>query len=140
MKTLIEVANRYLGEDESVVDRDVFTLAYVEAALWSSMDDNDEPLDKNYSWKDIAPETLKNMEIDCKRFQEENRDLYIKAGWSDEQAGHDFWLSRNGHGAGFFDRVTDTEENSKIGDILQDKAKEYGQVDLYVGDDGKIYN
>ena len=49
-----------------------------------------------------------------------------------EVAGHDFWLSRNGHGAGFFDG--DWPEN---GDKLQAAAEKYGQVDLQV-DDGVI--
>ena len=32
---------------------------------------------------------------------------------SDENIGHDLWLSRNGHGAGFFDRDY-TEEEEKV--------------------------
>src|SRR5215213_9921810 len=50
------------------------------------------------------------------------------------QAGHDFWLTRNRHGAGFWDRG--------LGDLsnrLSDASKVYGEVDLYVGDDGQIY-
>jgi hypothetical protein len=52
------------------------------------------------------------------------------SGLSDKRAGHYFWLSRNGHGSGFFD------ENL---DALQDAAKAYSEFDLYVGDDGVIY-
>ena len=55
---------------------DDFTLAYIEAALWSSNDDSTpqggEPLDANYGIDDIDPDTLAAMIEDCRRFQEEN--------------------------------------------------------------------
>lgn len=53
---------------------------------------------------------------------------------TDEQDGHDFYLTRNGHGVGYWDRGY-----GPIGDILTDAAKSYGTSGLYVGDDGKIY-
>ena len=55
--------------------------------------------------------------------------------WSgEERAGHDFWLTRNGHGAGFWDRGL-----GDLGDRLSAAAKVYGECDLYPGDDGLIY-
>ena len=91
---------------------DDFTLAYIEAALWSSNDDSTpqggEPLDANYGIEDIDPDTLAAMIEDCRRFQEENAaDLarYDHPQWTAaELGGHDFWLTRNGHGCGFWDR------------------------------------
>ncbi len=81
---------------------DTFTLAYIEAALWSSMDDADdrggEPLDANYSLADIAPDTLAKIEADCRAFQRDNAD---DIGTDFERAGHDFWLTRNHHGPAF---------------------------------------
>lgn len=44
-----------------------------------------------------------------------------------EQVGHDFILSRNHHGAGFWDRG-----NGLVGDKLHDMATEYGDVYLDV--------
>jgi hypothetical protein len=113
---------------------DSFTRSYIETALWSSMDNaNDqggEPLDENYSAADIDPHTMAQMIADCTAFQERNAELLSDSGLSDKRAGHYFWLSRNGHGSGFFD------ENL---DALQDAAEAYGEFDLYVGDDGVIY-
>ena len=115
---------------------DAFCTAYVEAALWSSTDNSNEqggdPLDQNYSVEDISPETMKQMHADCASFQEK--------AWDDisddvEGAGHDFWLTRNGHGAGFWDGDWPEE----IGERLTALSKEYGEVDLYVGDDGKVH-
>ena len=53
---------------------------------------------------------------------------------SDEMLGHDIWLSRNSHGAGFFDRGYDKE----IVEILMDAARSLKGVDLYVTSDMKI--
>jgi len=61
---------------ENTAQLDDFTLAYIEAALWSSNDDSTpqggEPLDANYGIDDIDPDTLAEMIEDCQRFQEEN--------------------------------------------------------------------
>ena len=48
---------------------DDFTLAFLEAALWSSIDDDGEPLDNRHSIADIDPGSLARMAEDCKRFQ-----------------------------------------------------------------------
>ena len=110
---------------------DTFTEAYVIAALWSSTDHNDEPMDKNYGIAEIAPEALEKMIKDCAEFQE--------AHWADisddlERAGHDFWLTRNGHGAGFWDG-----DWPEAGDRLTDAAHAFGDVDLYISDDGQVW-
>lgn len=112
-------------------DIDTFTAAYITCALWSSTDDNDIPLDSNYSIEDIAPGTLAAMVADCIKFQTDNMEMII-----DDlgRAGHDFWLTRNGHGTGFWDG--DWPEH---GDALTVECKKYGECDLYVGDDGRIY-
>jgi len=102
-----------------------------------------EPLDRNYSASDIAEETLTRMREDCEQFQSANEDLlegyYAELPASEwgpvAQGGHDFWLSRNGHGAGFFNRGVSQD----IADELQDKGRAYREFDLYVGDDGLVY-
>ena len=58
---------------------DDFTKAYIEAALWSTTGDNDEPLDEKYGIEDIDPETLDKIKADCKKFQEQNKELLNKA-------------------------------------------------------------
>jgi hypothetical protein len=112
-----------------------FLQAYIFAAIWSTIDDNGEPLDVNYSANDLAPEALKRMEKDCNDFQKANADTLQASGLSDEQAGHDFWLTRNGHGTGFWDRGI-----GENGEKLTEAADAYGECNLYVGDDGKIYS
>jgi hypothetical protein len=113
---------------------DSFTRAYFETALWSSTDESNDqggdPLDDNYSIDDISPETRTEMISDCADFQERYSKLLVESGMDFSRAGHNFWLSRNGHGAGFFD--DDQDE-------LQEAAKSYGEFTLYVGDDGQIH-
>lgn len=110
-----------------------FVRSYLETALWSSTDDNEEPLDKNYDISDFAPETLKEMIADCEDFQESNFQLLQDL--PEGKVAHDFWLTRNRHGAGFWDG--DYPED--IGEKLTDAAHVYGSCDLYVGHDGLIH-
>lgn len=120
-------------------------MAYIEAALWSSNDESTpqrgEPLDANYSIEDIDADTLEKMIDDCSRFQEENAAdlaLYDHPQWTTaELGGHDLWLTRNGHGAGFWDRTDCLPKDA--GERLTAAAKKYGEVYLYLGDDGVIY-
>lgn len=113
---------------------DAFTTAYLECALWSSTGEDEQPLDDDHSTDDIALEALQSAIGDCRDFQDEYADMLLEADLSDEQAGHDFWLTRNGHGAGFWDRGLGV-----IGDRLSKACKAYGTVHLCVGDDGKVY-
>jgi hypothetical protein len=114
---------------------DTFTRAYVECALWSTNDESDEqggePLDRNYDVRNIEPETLARMAEDCQEFQRQAGEAIV----SDlARAGHDFWLTRNGHGAGFWDG--DWEE--QIGEQLTKLSEGFGEFDLYVTDDGQV--
>lgn len=123
-----------------MADLDKFTRAYIVAALWSSTDDDGEPLDTNYRANDISPDTLAAMAADCAKFQTDHADD-IAAGpdggdfdrW--ERAGHDFWLTRSRHGCGFWDGDWPEPQATR----LTDAAHKCGERDLYVGDDGKLH-
>lgn len=123
---------------------DAFTQGYIACALWSSHDESTpeggEPLDANYSVSDIAPEAMEALTACCDEFQELHAALLARAyacpGYEPSRAGHDFWLTRNGHGAGFWDR---DELKGGLGDELTNAAKQYPTCDLYVGDDKQIH-
>lgn len=110
---------------------DQFTFAYIECLLWSEIDDNEEPLDKNYMVEDIDPQTLREIVEDCQSFQDEHRSM-IEG--KEERAGHDFCLTRNHHGAGFWDGDWPDDED----EILTSSSHSYGELNLYVGDDGLL--
>lgn len=114
-----------------------FLASYIECALWSSMDESTpqggEPMDKNYSAADLAPETLAKFTADCEKFKAANEaDLHLRY---PAYGAHDFWLTRNGHGAGFWDG----DWPEQAGERLTKASKTFGECNLYVGDDGKIY-
>ena len=88
------------------IELEKFLTGYLKAALFSTTDESSdsggEPLDKNYTVNDFSFTALEIAKKDCKAFQEANAaDL---ADIDCEQAGHDFWLTRNRHGTGFWDR------------------------------------
>jgi hypothetical protein len=125
---------------------DEFTRSYVECALWSSYDESDSsggrPMDENYSTRDLAPSLLAMIVEECRRFQAEHaQDLaagpskILRACTPLEYAGHDFWLTRNHHGCGFWDGDWPEE----AGERLTSAAHAFRQLDLYIGDDGMIY-
>ena len=117
---------------------DDFTRAYIAAALWSSTDDNGDPLDENYTEFDLDQASFDDMVWDTDNFQNYNEDLLAEAydvdGQDEENAGHNFWLTRAGHGAGFWDG-----DYPATGDRLTAETKKYDETELYVGDDGKLY-
>lgn len=90
---------------------DEFTHAYIRTLLWSSLDDDGTPLDSTYTVRDMTPEALAQCVSDCERFQRENAehlnpDNCLKYGPDFGplgRAGHDYWLTRNGHGYGYWD-------------------------------------
>jgi hypothetical protein len=123
---------------------DGFTRAYIEAMLWAETDNTTEqggePLDANYGLGDIAPETLRAIIDDCQQFQEANRaDLerynHPRYTWQ-ELGGHDYWLTRNHHGAGYWDRDCLPDD---CGERLTQAAHNAGELSPYVGDDSLIY-
>lgn len=108
-------------------DFEKFVSGYIEAALFSSCDEEEVPLDKNYGPEDFTPHAMKEIRKDCKKFYKENYEM-IKE--SVEQAGRDFWFTRCGHGAGFWDG--DWPEN---GDKLSEASKEFGECWIIDNDD-----
>jgi hypothetical protein len=137
-----------LSEIADGSDLGEFTAAYMETALWSSNDESDpetggDPMDDNYGPEDFAPEAVEKMRADCKAFWEAHGHLIheetcLKYGpdfGPIGHAGHDFWLTRNGHGAGFWDG----DWHESVEDKLTKAAKAFGECNLLVGDDGLIY-
>ena len=106
-------------------DLDKFTLGYMAAALWTFEGG------AKYDRTSIAAATRAQMKEDCQRFQTENKaalhHAYYDRGYEEEQAGQDFWLTRNRHGTGFWDR----DLAPAVGTALTNAAHKFGGVDLY---------
>lgn len=116
---------------------DSFTQGYVHAIFFTEChSDNPELVDATFS--DLAPETLATIIADCAAFQEANTTLLDTAcntpRYDSKRAGTDYWLTRNGHGAGFWDRGL-----GETGSRLSDMARLDGSRYAYKGDDEKLY-
>lgn len=112
---------------------DAFEKAYIDCALWSSVDDDGESIDAKYSIEDLADETLEKIIKDCRQFQIKAESFLVDL--DEAQCGHDFWLTRNHHGAGFWCRGY----SKLVGDTLTKMSHSFGECNLYVGDDGKLH-
>jgi hypothetical protein len=114
---------------------DSFTKAYLEAAAFADCSDDDEPGMADAIFSD---EFIQQAVDDCRAFRADNADLLAlvleKFSAGDQQNGHDFWLTRNGHGSGFWDRGY-----GEIGQRLTESAKKFPEIDVYLADDGLIY-
>jgi hypothetical protein len=125
---------------------DEFVRGYIRAMLWAETDNSDEsggmPLEDNYGPGDITPDSMGRIRSDCAAFLERASGLindgdYLrrinpKDGNVFNYAGHDFWLTRNHHGAGFWDGDWAT------GDELSEIAHTFPEVNVFVGDDGTL--
>lgn len=126
-----------------------FIGGYVECALWSepawldiaddgtvteSPDDDTSFQSYGFDESDIERESMENMRADCLAFIVDNSAdlmtvarMHRRSEWSAaSQSGHDFWLTRNHHGAGFWDRGY-----GPVGDRLSTACAPYGDTHLY---------
>ena len=123
---------------------------YVQCALWSSTYEHEDCEDCregqcNPSCDDgeheLSESSRAKMNVELAAFNQEVAALVESKGdgfempLSDEQIAHDFWLTREGHGTGFWDRGL-----GSLGDELTELAKAWGSGGyFYVGEDGKLH-
>jgi hypothetical protein len=122
---------------------------YIKTALWSTNANHLDPegtgaggaMDDHFGPEDLTPEARESMRADLVAFVE-SVDPDALVFWEAElgagQVGHDFWLTRNGHGAGFWDRFS-AGIGASFGNHLTDLAKPYGESYVYAGDDGRVH-
>jgi hypothetical protein len=131
------------------IDIEAVIAQYVETMLWSEScngtaggdhehtttdpQDCDASLEYiGYESTDLALVAMKAVRADVQDFCEANAaDL---ADLSPSDIGHNFLLSRNRHGTGFWDRGW-----GERGDRLHAAATIYGSMGAYVGDDDQVY-
>ena len=110
---------------------DTATRHYLMALLWTDGLD-----DQGFTVEDVPTDVVLAAREDVAGFvttcSEERPEALVKI--TAEQFGHDFALTRNRHGAGFWDRG-----NGELGDWLTSMAHPFGSAALDTGDDGQIY-
>ncbi len=121
------------------LDLDDFTRGYLDAALWTE-DHNPGPGDSDRLHERrslLSPEAIDKALSDCKAFIETQHHALHElsdAGVEFHTLGHDLWLTRNGHGTGYWDR-----DYGEAGEDLSDASRAIGESYLYTGDDGRLY-
>lgn len=108
-----------------------FVDAYLQAALWSSVDVDGKTFDEKYHVSHFTQKAVNKAIRDSNNFIIKNRKALESVG-SEGQHGHDFWMTRNGHGVGFWDRGYGT-----VGDRLTKAAHKYGEESV-VSDGDKV--
>jgi hypothetical protein len=114
-----------------------FFAHYLATALWSSTDAGGNPLDAKYTEDDIEAETLEILKAHCLSFLSRAAPFIdaedgIADRWT--RAGHDFWLTSQGHGAGFWDG-----DWPKYGDLLTKMSKCYpSEINLEQNEGGQL--
>lgn len=124
---------------ESISDLNSFARHYVEALFFTNAGPDDE-IPSDAEFHELA---LERIAVDCAKFEEQMGETIDAASCQRgsgeynqrEQAAHDFWMTRNGHGVGFWDGDWSEPEAG----ILTQAAKAFGEVWPYLGDDGLIY-
>lgn len=107
--------------------------AYLDCALWSSLDSDGDNYDRKTIY-DFTPESIDSAEREISDFKQlcESEGLDL-SGLDEEQIGRDFWLTRNRHGSGFWDRGL-----GKLGEQLTLVAHSYGSADVFELEDGSM--
>ena len=100
--------------------------AYLECAYFTDVEENEsEEVEFTSTFKNDAYQACCDFENACTTLK-----IDIRV-YSPEQLGHDLWLTRNGHGAGFWDRNDETypETLRKIFTALA-RAQGYHEIEF----------
>jgi hypothetical protein len=124
--------------------------ALLSTILFSTSDDEGNPLDDRFTIADVCAIDAKRLYAEYQQFltkvetkiKEKIGDnwnsideFYDIAFPSENQTEHDYILTRNQHGAGFWDG----DWNKNVSEILSDAAHSQIPIEAYEGRDGKVY-
>ena len=113
-----------------------FVRSYLHTGLWVEFEADERP--------DLSIEAIRDAFKHCsefiakvrEKFSAEDAEYILNREASDLEylAPHDFYLTRNHHGAGFWDGDWD-----EFGDPLTELCHSIKETQLYLGDDNKAY-
>ena len=107
---------------------------YINALLFTSIDDNGLPLDKNYSKKNITPDSMIDIYRFCKKFYKKNAELVAEYVECYEKSldllGHELCMTSNRHGCGFWEMSGKFEA---LGEKLTEASHDMGDNSFVEG-------
>jgi hypothetical protein len=118
-----------------------FARGYFTAAFWTVDDDagggeyaHTGRADDHF--ERLHPDNRREQMRQCEQFQKDNAQALEDAA-EDYQAGIDFWLTRNGHGSGFWDGDWDhLDGTGEAAKRLTDSAHSFGEVNCFIDPEG----
>lgn len=144
--------------------------SYLATVVWTEARDEDGEIKDGMDISDFSPQAIFEATADLGKFLKEiepiitpliesadeieaelyedeaialvaTRKLKVIAACQDvDTIAHDFWLTRNHHGAGFWDGdYSESYDAGSIGEKLTAIADKFGEIWAYMGDDGLIY-
>jgi hypothetical protein len=101
-----------------------------------------DPLDRHFGIDDFTVESLERAKEDCDDFfdQAYDKGLIDRAHRfaDDSRIAHDFWLTRRGHGAGFWDGDY-KDDTDDVGTPLSELAGTFSECcGVFIGEDGRL--
>lgn len=134
-------AERWVHDAPTDAERTEFRDGYVACALWCGVvSDDPEATDSVYGMEreDLTESANAQLVGDADAFLEnEYHDLQASE-LSMDQAGHDFWLTRNRHGAGFWERAAPHSREHRACERLTKASHAYGEMHLILDDNGQV--
>lgn len=111
-------------------------LSYIEAIYFTETGDADQPESDIEMSRSSKITCANDVDSFLQTVQQAGLlEPYLESdGLSCAQLGHDFWLTRNNHGAGFWDRGL-----GELGDKLTEIAQGFKECFVEEGDDGFLY-
>ena len=124
----------------------------VETLFWSETNEMvSQPFSETHSISGIEEKSLSELNRRFQEFVEEAEkkltekfgdswssidDFYTGSATGGFYTEHDFILTVNGHGCGFWERG---DWQDGVGELLRELADKYREIHPYVGDDGKVH-
>jgi len=118
-----------------------FLAGYIECALWCGVISSDEDASENVTdadESDLVDAARAALTKDARDFVESNYADLVASTLDASHAGHDFWLTRNRHGAGFWDRKSLGPVADAALDRLTETSHAHGEAHLVQTEDGSI--
>ncbi len=104
-----------------------FISGYLTAAEWCCQGENGEDFPK--MGHGFTKKSLLSARDDVERFVSENQEdinIFLESGFSEDHVGHNFYLNRNRYGSGFWD---EKGCDKAVLDRLSEASKNFGECD-----------
>lgn len=127
-----------LKMDKKVIEGELKYYAdYFEAMFWADIEANEDFTEEQQSASiyDIEEQSLIKSLVELEQFFDRADNALDGSDYTHKQACHDFYMTRVGHGVGFWENDHCNEEQGKE---LTAIAQEFGTVDIGFNDAGQV--